>query len=602
MKCENLIKFIKYFGKGRKFRMCGFFILSSIAAFMEFIGIAMIYPVILLLVNQERFAHTSVYKIIESTTHIADPFANALIIGSFVIAVFILKNLFMVWFFKMQWKFVTYWKRDIKKIFIQYFLYSDYSSNIKISTADKIYESTAVIEQAMDSFVLRCFTLLTNLIIISVIIALLLIKFPTAAITAMCFIAVSLYLQDKFFKKQSLLIGEKHSKINRAYNKDIHNLFTNLKEIAIFSKQEYFFEKNMQKANENAKILIEYQFFTSIPPYIVEILVVIALFILAGIISAQNPGNSTEIVASLAIIAAAIFRISPALNRIQVSLSTINVGRNYVKRLNQNYETFDIAHFKPIKIKPFSRWNFTNSIELKNITFAYNETPVIKNVSLKIEKGDFIGIIGLSGAGKTTLADIIMGLLKPQEGEIYVDGVKLTALNYPNFRQAIAYVPQNITVLESSFKDNVAWGVDEKDIDDEKVIKALQYAQLYDVVETYPEGINAIPIIGSGGLSQGQRQRLAIARALYRTPDIIIFDEATSALDVKIEHDITEMLNNNLAKDKTMIAIAHRLSTLKACNKLVYMKDGVIVDIGTFTELSAQYEDFDELIKLSSIK
>ena len=178
----------------------------------------------------------------------------------------------------------------------------------------------------------------------------------------------------------------------------------------------------------------------------------------------------------------------------------------------------------------------------------------------------------------------------------------MTAQNYPNFRQAKAYVPQNITVLESSFKDNVAWGVDEKNIDDEKVIKALQYAQLYDVVETYPEGINAIPIIGSGGLSQGQRQRLAIARALYRTPDIIIFDEATSALDVKIEHDITEMLNNNLAKDKTMIAIAHRLSTLKACNKLIYMKDGMIIDIGTFTELSAQYEDFDELIKLSSIK
>ena len=111
-----------------------------------------------------------------------------------------------------------------------------------------------------------------------------------------------------------------------------------------------------------------------------------------------------------------------------------------------------------------------------------------------------------------------------------------------------------------------------------------------------------MPIIGKSGLSQGQKQRMAIARALYRNPDIIIFDEATSALDVKIEHDITDMLNQNLAKDKTMIAIAHRLSTLKSCNKLVYMKDGEIVDIGTFAELSARYEDFDNLIKLSSIK
>ncbi len=602
MRFENLKKFVKYYAKGRKTKMCGFFILSSIAAFMEFIGIAMIYPVILLLVNQDRFANTGIYKIIEQITHTANTYTNALIIGTLVIFIFILKNIFMVWFLKMQWKFVTYWKRDIRKLFIKYFLYSDYSSNIKISNADKIYESTTIVEQAMDSFVLRCFNLLTNLIIITVIISLLLLKFPIAACTAICFIVISLYLQDKFFKKQTLIIGRKHSELSRAYNKDIHNVFFNLKEIAIFSKQEYFFNQNIAKANENAKLLIEYQFYSSIPPYVVEILVVFSLFILAAIITVQNPGNSTEVVASLAIIAAAIFRIAPALNRVQVSLSTINMGREYVKRLNSNYETFNLDNFKPIKIKPFSKWQFRDCIELKQITFAYKETPVIKNVSLKIEKGDFIGIIGLSGAGKTTLADIIMGLLKPQSGEIYVDGIKLTEQNYPNFRQSIAYVPQNITVMECSFKENVAWGIPENEIDEDMVIKALKYAQLYDFIQTYPDGINANPIIGTDGISQGQKQRLAIARALYRNPDIIIFDEATSSLDVQVEHDITEMLNKNLANDKTMIAIAHRLSTLKACNKLVYMKDGVIIDIGTFTELSAKYADFDNLIKLSSIK
>ena len=602
MYCENLIKFIKYFGKGRKIKMCGFFILSSIAAFMEFAGIALIYPVILLLVNQEKFAGSPIYKTLENITHIHSPFGNAMLIGTGIIGIFIFKNIFMIWFLKMQWKFITYWKRDIKNRFLQYFLYSDYSRNLNLSDTDKTYECRYIVENAMDSFVLRCFNLLTNIIIIFVIISLLLIKFPLAAFTAIGFIVISLFLQDKFFKYKTLLIGKQQNKISKLYNSDFNDIFTNLKEIIIFSKQEYFYDKNVNISNEMSKLLIDFQFYTSIPPYIVEILIVTALFILTAIISIKNPGNSTEVVTSLAIVAAAIFRIAPALNRVQVSLSAINMGRDYVKKLNSNYENFNLANFKIIKAEPSKVWHFKDSIELRNINFTYKDTPVIKNLSLKIEKGDFIGVIGLSGAGKTTLADIIMGLLKLQSGEIFVDGIKLTDENYPSFRQSISYVAQEITVIDGTFKENVAWGVPENEIDEELVIKALKLAQLYDIVQTYPDGINAVPIIGKSGLSQGQKQRMAIARALYRNPDIIIFDEATSALDVKIEHDITDMLNQNLAKDKTMIAIAHRLSTLKSCNKLVYMRDGEIVDIGTFAELSARYEDFDNLIKLSSIK
>lgn len=602
MYCENLIKFIKYFGKGRKIKMCGFFILSSIAAFMEFAGIALIYPVILLLVNQEKFAGSPIYKTLENITHIHSPFGNAMLIGTGIIGIFIFKNIFMIWFLKMQWKFITYWKRDIKNRFLQYFLYSDYSRNLNLSDTDKAYECRYIVENAMDSFVLRCFNLLTNIIIIFVIISLLLIKFPLAAFTAIGFIVISLFLQDKFFKYKTLLIGKQQNKISKLYNSDFNDIFTNLKEIIIFSKQEYFYDKNVNISNEMSKLLIDFQFYTSIPPYIVEILIVTALFILTAIISIKNPGNSTEVVTSLAIVAAAIFRIAPALNRVQVSLSAINMGRDYVKKLNSNYENFNLANFKIIKAEPSKVWHFKDSIELRNINFTYKDTPAIKNLSLKIEKGDFIGVIGLSGAGKTTLADIIMGLLKLQSGEIFVDGIKLTDENYPSFRQSISYVAQEITVIDGTFKENVAWGVPENEIDEELVLKALKLAQLYDIVQTYPDGINAVPIIGKSGLSQGQKQRMAIARALYRNPDIIIFDEATSALDVKIEHDITDMLNQNLAKDKTMIAIAHRLSTLKSCNKLVYMKDGEIVDIGTFAELSARYEDFDNLIKLSSIK
>ena len=191
-----------------------------------------------------------------------------------------------------------------------------------------------------------------------------------------------------------------------------------------------------------------------------------------------------------------------------------------------------------------------------------------------------------------------MGLLPPDSGEIMVDNITLNNKNYSKFRHMIGYVPQQVNVIDKSFKENVAWGC--TNINEEGVIKALKAAQIYDVIQEYPEGINANAIVGSNGLSQGQKQRLAIARALYRDAEILIFDEATSSLDVQVENEITEMLKT-LSSSKTIIAIAHRLSTLKACNKLVYLKDGKIVDIGTFSELSSRHEDFYNLVKLSSI-
>lgn len=598
---ENIRKFIKHFGKGRRLKMVIFFLMSCVAAFLEFIGIALIYPIILLMLNQERFIGSQKYLLIQNITHSSDAFINAMFIGFCVLMVFIFKNLFMIIFLKMQWKFVTYWKRDIRKIFLEYFLYADYNKILKTSYADKNYISVQTVNMVVENFIMRFFNLLTNSIIIVVIVALLLWKFPTAAFATIIFISGSIYLQNKFFKRKSLYIGKMLNSSSKESNQSLFELLNNLKEIIIFSTQEHFFKRYLDTENRTAKYSIEGNFYNAIPPYIVEILIVSSLLILTAVISIQNNGDSSIVIASLAIIGASMFRIAPALNRVQSSILNMNLARNFVIKLIEEYERYDLANFKINKPTTSAKWNLRDSIELKNLSFAYDVNPIIKNLTFKINKGDFIGIIGLSGAGKSTLADIIMGLLKPQSGEIYVDGVKLTDANYPDFRKSVAYVPQQTMVLEGSFRENVAWGVESCNIDDELVIKSLKMAQFYDFVSQFPEGINASPIIGTNGLSQGQKQRLAIARALYREPDLIIFDEATSSLDVQAEHDITEMLNSNIAHAKTMIAIAHRLSTLKACNKLLFLRDGELVDVGTFAELSAKYPDFDNLVKLSSL-
>ena len=198
------------------------------------------------------------------------------------------------------------------------------------------------------------------------------------------------------------------------------------------------------------------------------------------------------------------------------------------------------------------------------------------------------------------MVDCILGLLDYQ-GDIYVDNERLTNSNFPKFRNLIGYVPQKITTIEGDIYTNVAWGIERKDIDKERVEAVLGEAQLIDQLKQTENGLE-IEIKQDGtGLSGGQMQRIGIARALYREPEIIVLDEATSNLDVKVENKLTEIIQQ-LKGDKTIIAIAHRLSTLANCDRIVYVKEGTVIDIGTFQELSAKYEDFKEILKLSRIK
>ena len=235
------------------------------------------------------------------------------------------------------------------------------------------------------------------------------------------------------------------------------------------------------------------------------------------------------------------------------------------------------------------------SLELKDVNFEYEkDKPILKNINLTINKGEFLGIAGLSGTGKTTLVDIIAGLLTPKSGKILIDGKP------QENSLRIGYIPQEVSLINASIKENVAYGC--SGIWDERVIEALKKAQLYDfIMKNYKDGINANPFIDSNGFSQGQKQRLAIARALYSNPDILILDEATSSLDLKTEDEICSVLMS-LKGEKTIIAIAHRLSTIKNADRIAFMKNSKIVDISEFNELINKNADFRELARLASFK
>ena len=591
---ENFTQFLKYYGKGRYLKLCGFTMLSFIAGCLEFVGIALIYPFIFLIIQPEAISDT--FKIIK----IDNSLRSGLLIGLSVLLIFIIKNAFIIFTQYVQAKFVANWKQYIVNKFMSYYIFAPYKDTMKISQTNKLYTIETVTGQVIDSFVCRALNLLTNTIIIIMVISLLLIKYLIPAIITIVFVCITLFIQNKYFKSKTSEISAVLTKISHEYKAALLDNITNLKDLKILSSENLFYNNFVKTASKLKQIQIKQGFYAAIPPYIIEILVVSALLVMASILSIQNTGNNPALIASFAIVVAALFRIAPALNRIQTAIININSSRDFVKKINETYEQYDFEHFEKHDCPLNERLDFKDKIQLKNINFSYNgEKQVIKNISFQINKGDFVGIIGLSGAGKSTLADIITGLLPADSGQIIVDNTVLTNENYPKFRHIIGYVPQQINILNKTFKENVAWGCEK--IDDNGVIKALKAAQIYNIVSEFPEGINAPAVSGANGLSQGQKQRLAIARALYRDPEIIILDEATSALDVQVEHEITEMLKD-ISKSKTIIAIAHRLSTLKACNKLIYIKNGQLIDIGSFNELSCKYPDFATLVQLSSIK
>lgn len=594
---ENFTNFIECYGKGRKLKLFGFLLLSLTAGAFEFLGISLIYPFIMLIIKPESVIHTKYYAAFTTFLHIETSLVCAFVLGFFVALVFVAKNLFMVFSLYLQNKFTNNWKLAIGKQFMHYYLFSPYKNSLETPASEKLYNLTFLIDHSIEGFIFRIINLVTNITIVVMILSLLFIKFFFAALVTSVFIILVMVLQSKIFKKVIAQIAQKRLKVSVENNQKVQENIHNIKEIKILSAEDYFYKEYIVAQQKLTKLTCDNNFYMLVPQYVIEIFVVLALLLLGGIVSLQNIYHTSWMIASYAIIVASIFRIAPALNRIQISLNSINTSRDFTKTMILECKKIN---FEFVEEKSIVKFDFKDRIKLKDVSFAYKKSPVIKNLNLEIKKGEFVGIIGLSGAGKSTLADIIMGLLPIDNGEIFVDDVVLNQSNFNALRKLIGYVPQQINILDGSFKRNIGYGLPEEEIDDEKVINAIKKAQLYDLVQSFDEGINAKVIMGSDGLSQGQKQRLAIARILYRDSEILIFDEATSSLDIQTESEITRMLNL-LKGEKTMIAIAHRLSTLKSCDRLIYLKNGEIVDTGTFAELSAKHADFDKLIKLSQL-
>ena len=379
----------------------------------------------------------------------------------------------------------------------------------------------------------------------------------------------------KIIKPKMSALGSKNQAIQSRIAKWRIQAIYGIKDVKVLHREAFFadnyegsgkigaaYSKKHAVMNNIPRLLIETVFMTSILLYIMY-------YIVAG-------NDIATLVPMLSAFAVAAMRLLPSVNRINTYLTDVSYFRPCLDYVYENMNINEISRRNNQALLPVDEtksMNLQDKIELKDIVYAYPNTDkfIFDHAHMEVPYGKSVGIMGPSGAGKSTIVDILLGLLKVQEGAITCDGDNIFD-NYPAWLAQIGYIPQSIYLVDEPIRNNIAFGIADEEIDDERIWQVLEEAQLKDFIKTLPEGLDTT--IGDRGvrLSGGQRQRLGIARALYHNPEILVFDEATSALDNETEQAVMDAINSFHGK-KTMVIIAHRLNTIEKCD-IIYKVDG----------------------------
>lgn len=420
------------------------------------------------------------------------------------------------------------------------------------------------------------FSLFTEFVTGIVIWIMLLLIDPFTAIVVAGAMGCIIYIAIRAVKKKLARQGEIQNQYMAELTKWLNQALGGIKETKVLRKEKYFLDQFTRAYTKYGTAQTYFLITNQLPRFFVEATVTMGLLIL--IISKLLFGiPASEIVPLLGVLALAAFRLMPCANRI-INLSTSI--RYYIPSFESLYN--DLIEVKGKDYREFDfegggnhrNLQFEEMISVENLSFRYpkGKNNILNSISFQIPKGSFVGIIGQSGAGKTTFIDILLGLLQPTHGTIRVDGIDIFS-DIRKWQEKLAYVPQGIYLLDGTIKENIAMGIPENEINDMQITQVLQMAELYDFVNELPDGLETK--VGERGvkLSGGQRQRIGIARALYQNPEVLILDEATSALDSETERSITDTILK-LKGQITIIAIAHRISTLESCDFKIKFEDG----------------------------
>jgi HlyD family secretion protein len=422
---------------------------------------------------------------------------------------------------------------------------------------------------------------------------------PKVAIVGLSIFGLTYIIIYKLIKVRLIRNGLAISDVNEERFRLMNEGFGGIKDILLLGRDYDFIDRFNQTGNTLAKSQGENQALSQMPRYFMELIAFSSMILLVLYLIISYEGNLSVILPIISIYALAAFKILPALQAIYSSVAKIRGNIAAFDSIEQDLVNSKIADQKIVN-KERALLHLNKQISLNNITFNYpdKKEPTLKNLNITIPVNSLVGIVGPSGSGKSTLIDILMGLIKSQQGELKIDDEVINDKNLRSWKNTIGFVAQNIFLSEGTIAQNIAFGVPQNKIDISQVEKVLELAHLRELILSLEYGIHTP--VGERGvqLSGGQRQRIGIARALYHEAEVLVFDEATSSLDGITEKIIMEAINNFSGK-KTIILIAHRLKTVQKCNQIFYMDKGEVVDQGTFDELIEKNKNFKNMAKHS---
>ncbi|URR35325.1 ABC transporter ATP-binding protein/permease [Thermosynechococcus sp. HN-54] len=579
---RSLGKIWRLLDAGDRWQLAGIGVLMLIGSIWEALGVGLVLPFIAIIEKPSRLNDLLFWRHSAVPLTPQEEYQWLLILSISFAVLFICKNLFIAGSNYLQLKFLNEKQRKFSVMLLRSYLFKPYTFHLQNNTAKLIQNANGETTNIFNNYLLPLLIIISESMIVFAIFTVIILSNPFVSIIVITVLGVLSFLFFRFFREKLKQVGAQRVHYAQKVVQSINQGLGGIKEVKVLGREQVFLDVYEQNLIEDRRANFFLNFINQLPRSYFETLAVIAI-ILIIILTLIQRGSMTQVLPLISLFAAAAFRLLPSATRLMVSLNSVIFYSASVDIIYDDIleaRSLEIHKAEPVAIKPFR-----DRLELIDVHYTYPNAarPALQGVSLTIKQGEMVGFVGSSGAGKTTIVDLILGLLEPSQGDIRVDGESIYQ-NLPQWQRQIGYIPQTIYLSDDTLRRNIAFGLADEAIDETAVWAAVEAAQLATFVRSLPDGLDTV--VGERGvrLSGGQRQRIGIARALYHNPSVLIMDEATAALDNQTEAGVMDAIQA-LSGEKTIIMIAHRLSTVMECDRLYLMANGQVAAVGNYQEL-----------------